>query len=322
MDMPRYMIPIVLLIISLGLLSSCDKTAESTNKAPIIQSFNASFGGSTVGPNQVIHMTVIFTDPDISGTPNPTEFTFQWSVRAIEVADPDVDPNETFLIDDKVTCYWRTPEVLGFYEMIVEVTDRHGASVVGSYPFEVSENKSPVISNVDVSNPLPQQNEEVTITITAYDPDGNLPLKYEWSSTGGYFTQESDNTVTWVSSEIKTVTITVKVLDSLSAYVEKKITISVQGNSAPIIDGYNIEKTRPEKGEEVDISITAHDPDGDEMSYNWEATGGSFLVINGANATWVAPETTGNYSITVKVQDSKTSQDEVIIPIEVIDSSP
>ena len=320
--MHKYLTLLLVVVLIGGFSVSCDKTAKSTNKAPIIQSFNPSFGGSTVGPNQVIYMTVVFSDPDITGTPNPSEFTFKWTVRPIEVTDNDFDPNDNFLIDDKVTCYWRTPEVLGFYEMLVEVTDRHGESIIGGFPFEVSENKSPVITNVDVSNPLPQQNEEVTITVTANDPDGNLPLKYEWSLTGGYFTQEADNLVVWVSSEIKVFTITVKVLDSLGAYVEKKITLSVQGNSPPIIDGYSIEKIRPEKGEEVDISITAHDPDGDELNYNWEATGGSFLIINAETATWVAPETTGNYSIKVKVQDGKSGLDEVTIPIEVIESTP
>lgn len=310
---------IFILILLNGFSISCDKTAKSTNKAPIIQSFVTSFSGSTVGPNQIVHFTVVFTDPDISGTPNPNEFAFRWFVRAIDVADKTFDPNENFLINGKVKCFWRTPEVLGFYEMLVEVTDRHGASIIGSYPFEVSENKSPVITNVYVSNPLPQQNEGVTITVTAHDPDGNLPLVYEWSATGGFFTQESDNSVVWVSAEIKTFTITVKVSDSLGAYVEKKITLSVQGNNPPIIDGYAIEKTRPNKGEEIDVSINAHDPDGDDLIYNWEASGGSFLTINGSTAIWVAPLTAGNYSIKVKVQDGKSGSNEVTIPVEVIE---
>jgi len=292
--------------------------SENT-EGPIITSITPSFTGSTVGPNEVIQLTVNFTDPDISGTPNPGDYEFLWTAREIEAGTLGYDPNDNFLISDEITCYWRTPIELGFYQLLVEITDEFDDMVIGGFTFEVTENKSPIITNIDVSNPLPQKNEPVTITVTADDPDGNLPLTYDWSANKGYFMQETDNTVIWVSSNTGDATITVKVLDDLGAYVEKNIYISVQSNSNPIIDGYEIDDTRPETSQVVNISVTAHDPDGDSLNYDWSATGGSFQSINGAQAVWIAPSTSGNYKITIKALDSKGGVDEIEIPVEVID---
>ncbi|MCD6216633.1 PKD domain-containing protein [bacterium] len=292
---------------------------SDNTESPIIDSFTASFSGSTIGANEVIEVTVNFHDPDISGDPNPDDYDFLWTAIEIEPGSLGYDPNDNFLIRDAVTCYWRTPDVQGFYQLIVEIKDRFNDTVLGSFTFEVSDNKSPVISNIDVSNPIPQTNEPITITVTADDPDGNLPLTYEWSASKGYFTQEADNSVEWVSASTGDVTITVKVYDALGAYVEKKIYLSVQSNSDPVIDGYDIDATRPETGQIVNVSVTAHDPDGDELSYDWSASGGSFQSINSNIAVWIAPLTTGNYSITITVDDSNGGEDEIVIPVEVIE---
>jgi hypothetical protein len=52
------------------------------------------------------------------------------------------------------------------------------------------------------------------------------------------------------------------------------------------------------------VTCNATDPDGDELSYEWSASGGS---ITGADAAvnWVAPEEIGIYDITVVVDDGR-----------------
>lgn len=291
----------------------------SENSEPmIIDSFTLSFTGSTVGPDEIVNVKVNFSDPDIGGTPNPADFTFQWTARVIEPSNPGFDPNDNFLVDDEITSYWRTPTIHGFYELAVLITDQFDETAYASCKFEVTENKSPVISNIEVSNPLPQVNKPITITVTADDPDGNLPLAYEWTASKGYFPREADNEVDWIGSTTGDVTITVKVSDSLGAYVEKNIFLKVQSNSDPVIDGYTIDNVHPTTGQAIQISVTAHDPDGDEMSYEFEATGGSYSVINGASATWIAPMTVNSYTLTITVNDDNGGSDSVDIPIEVI----
>jgi hypothetical protein len=291
----------------------------SENSEPmIIDSFTLSFAGSTVGPDEVVNVKVNFSDPDIGGTPNPADFTFKWTARVIEPSNPGFDPNDNFLVDDEVTCYWRTPTLHGFYELAVLITDEFDDTAYASCKFEVTENKSPVISNIEISNSLPQVNKPITITVTADDPDGNLPLAYEWTASKGYFPREADNEVDWIGSTTGDVTITVKVSDSLGAFVEKNIFLSVQSNSDPIIDGYTVDNTQPTTGQEIHLTVTAHDPDGDELSYVFEATGGGYSVINGASATWVAPLTADNYTLTITVNDTNGGSDKVEIPVEVV----
>ncbi|NLC55680.1 MAG: PKD domain-containing protein, partial [Armatimonadetes bacterium] len=52
------------------------------------------------------------------------------------------------------------------------------------------------------------------------------------------------------------------------------------------------------------ISIEAHDPDGDALTYTWSAAAGT-LSGSGATVTWTAPNTEGTYSVTVSVKDAK-----------------
>ncbi len=56
--------------------------------------------------------------------------------------------------------------------------------------------------------------------------------------------------------------------------------------------------------ESCQIVCTASDSDGDELSYNWSASGG---VINGEGAmvTWTAPRSEGSYNVTIIVIDGR-----------------
>jgi len=50
------------------------------------------------------------------------------------------------------------------------------------------------------------------------------------------------------------------------------------------------------------IVCNATDPDGDELSYGWSATGGG-IFGEGAAVTWTAPDSEGSYNVTVIVTD-------------------
>jgi hypothetical protein len=50
------------------------------------------------------------------------------------------------------------------------------------------------------------------------------------------------------------------------------------------------------------ITCTASDPDGDTLSYEWSATGGT-ISGSGSSVSWTAPNTAGTYTITVTVSD-------------------
>ena len=64
----------------------------------------------------------------------------------------------------------------------------------------------------------------------------------------------------------------------------------------------------------LQITCTATDPDGDDLSYGWVATGGG-MVGEGATVAWVAPESMGLYYVTVVVTDGRggETRDDVLV---------
>jgi hypothetical protein len=51
------------------------------------------------------------------------------------------------------------------------------------------------------------------------------------------------------------------------------------------------------------VECVASDPDGDGLVYEWSASKGNILDVDGATIAWSAPESEGSYSIMVKVSD-------------------
>jgi len=58
----------------------------------------------------------------------------------------------------------------------------------------------------------------------------------------------------------------------------------------------------------IQVTCTASDPDGDELSYEWSTTGGN-ISGTGAAVNWTAPEEVGMYDITVVVEDDQGRKD-------------
>ena len=70
----------------------------------------------------------------------------------------------------------------------------------------------------------------------------------------------------------------------------------------------------------IDISCEADDPDGDELTYSWEASAG-VIDGSGSNITWTAPAALGTCGITCTVSDNEDS-DFSTIEIEVVEIGP
>lgn len=92
-------------------------------------------------------------------------------------------------------------------------------------------------------------------------------------------------------------------------------------NKAPVIVSLEAGKTSVSILSSTALRIVAYDPDGDEMSYEWQASDGT-LKANGDRATWTSPQTAATHAITVKVRDSRGAEVEGKLDITVTPDTP
>jgi len=313
---------------ALAMLLGCDKTAENTNKPVIIQGFEFAVNSETttpvgtlqIAPSQTLNIKVKFTDPDAGDHPDPSWYTFSWAVELINSSSPSFNPNDYFIAADENPAIWVAPDVTGFYRFHVEVRDRYMAPSTDQVTIQVSSNKKPLITSLEVSNTAPYVNDIVTLTAHATDPDGNLPLEYAWQATGGFFTLENENIAKWTSPTAGSFTITVTVSDQAGGSTSRSVPLTVQANHPPIVEGWSLEPENPiSVGDLVTITVTASDADGDPLEYNWSADKGSFTTISKNVATWRAPSTAGTCTVSCVVEDNKGGSDTATIVIVVND---
>ena len=82
----------------------------------------------------------------------------------------------------------------------------------------------------------------------------------------------------------------------------------------PVITGLEAEAEWTAPLGSLQVTCSASDPDGDELSYEWSTTGGN-ITGTGPEAIWTAPEEVGMYDITVVVDDSQGRKDTASITL-------
>jgi hypothetical protein len=78
---------------------------------------------------------------------------------------------------------------------------------------------------------------------------------------------------------------------------------TVLANHQPAITSLKAEPEGVPPSGSCQIVCNAKAPHGDELSYNWSASGGT-ITGEGATVTWTAPNSAGSYNVTVTVTDS------------------
>ena len=139
------------------------------------------------------------------------------------------------------------------------------------------------------------------IACNASDRDGDQ-LSYNWSASGGEINEEGA-TVTWTAPRSEgSYNVTVIVTDGRGGEVMEWVIIEVRANRSPTITNLVADADWTTPSDSIQVTCTASDRDGDELSYEWIATGG-YITGTGAVANWTAPEQVGIYYVTVVVTD-------------------
>jgi len=87
-------------------------------------------------------------------------------------------------------------------------------------------------------------------------------------------------------------------------------------NHRPAITGLEADPEKVIPLGSCQIACNASDRDGDELSYNWSASGGE-INGEGATVTWTAPHSAGSYNVTVTVTDGRGGEAMRYVNIEV-----
>ncbi|WP_309892316.1 PKD domain-containing protein [Archangium sp.] len=76
-------------------------------------------------------------------------------------------------------------------------------------------------------------------------------------------------------------------------------------NEAPRLDSFVVSSTQVLPGGSITLSATAHDPNGDALSFSWTGSAGAFSSPASPATTWTAPGTEGVQLLRLQVTDSK-----------------
>jgi hypothetical protein len=161
----------------------------------------------------------------------------------------------------------------------------------------------PVITSLEAEAEWAVPLGSLQVTCNASDREGD-ELSYSWSTSGGEINGEGAM-VTWTAPDSAgSYDVTVTVTDGRGGEATKQVTITVRANEPPYINSLVADADWTIPSGSLQVTCNATDPDGDELSYEWSASGGS---ITGADAAvnWVAPEEIGIYDITVVVDDGR-----------------
>lgn len=304
--------------------AGCNKSAKDNNKPVVINSYSFTVDGAEiipadilqVEPGSIVAIEVSYTDPDAGDDPDPGWYSFAWAVKRDGLVSELLNANEFFIVYNENPCVWVAPDTPGKYTFDVIIGDRYSSPSVGHVSVLVDTNKQPVISEVNVSNISPYINEEITITVEASDPDGNYPLEWDWQVTGGYFSFKGEGEARWLSPIAGSFQLTVMVTDQDGGNTSTTIPIQALENHDPIIQSWDLDPGNPVAPDTlVLITLIVSDPDGDTLTYNWQADKGAFNSVDQNVAQWRAPSEAGNCIITVDVEDDKGGSASVEIVI-------
>jgi predicted secreted protein len=151
------------------------------------------------------------------------------------------------------------------------------------------------------------------IVCNATAPHGDN-LSYSWSASGGAITGEGA-TVNWTApGSSGSYNVTVTVTDSSGVAVTNCLTIPVRYNRSPNITSLIANAAWTTPSGSLHVTCNATDPDGDNLSYEWTATGGK-ISGTGEAANWTAPKAVGAYTVTVVVKDGYGGENIRKIPL-------
>jgi hypothetical protein len=181
------------------------------------------------------------------------------------------------------------------------------------------DNHPPAIASLDAPERVVPRGQ-CQIVCNATDRDRDI-LSYHWTPSGGNISG-TGAAVNWTAPNSEgSYNITVTVTDGRRGEDTKQRTIVVKPNSAPTISSLAADADWTLPSGTLQMTCTASDPDGDELTYEWTASAGD---ISGAGeaVNWTAPQEVGAHNVTVVVKDGHGSSAARLLRISVATEQP
>ncbi len=255
-----------------------------SNKAPVIISLEAE--KDCLCAAESCEIRVVAYDPD------GDDLSYTWSATGGDISG------------EGSTATWTAPDSLQSYTITVEVADGRGGEAEMQLSLGVIANAPPVIDSLEAKRARASRGEFVVIECLASDTDEDS-LTYIWSATGGTFYGTGPVTTWEAPLTPGTYTITVEVTDGRGGEASGHLTLDVAANHPPVIESLVAEHMVVIFGRSTGIECVASDPDGDVLTYFWDADDGE-ISGEGPAVIWTAPDACGEYiTVTVTVVDGR-----------------
>ena len=294
----NWMTSFAVLVTAVFLIGGC----APANNPPVITNLKAE--PETVSPSGVCQIECVASDED------GDELSYEWLA------------SEGHIDGDGAIVVWSTPESEGIYNIVVKVTDGNDGEASDSITIRVRDNRPPAITSLIADADWVTPSSSCQVTGNAEDPDGD-ELSYEWSTSGGDISG-TGSVVTWTAPDAAGLyNITVVVTDGYGGEETRMLTVTVALNPPPVIESLIVTPKGHEylkkddggykvgKAMSCDIECVAFDSNGDELSYEWLASGdkidGGEISGEGSIITWTAPDSAGEVTVTVTVSDAAGS---------------
>ncbi|GEM_PF-3102049 len=208
---------------------------------------------------------------------------------------------------------WTAPAEVGIYTITVYVSDGPSSDNERvNIEVTATPTNPPVIISLTATDYSIEPSTTTNLICNATDADGDV-LTYEWTSIGGSI-YGANQFAQWTAPAAEgSYIVTCKVSDpTVRTSVEKSVTIVVAENVAPVISSLTADPSSVVSGGSTEITCTATDANGDDLTYTWTKTGGILSSTTGSSVTWTAPNNVSTHTITCTVSDGEFSDAELI----------
>ncbi|MCG7537064.1 serine protease [Pseudoalteromonas sp. OOF1S-7] len=257
---------------------------------------------------------------DATGTTDPDGDSYALTWTDMSAPEVVLSTEEAFTPIAPVV----TETVTQTYE--VTATDEFGATSKQRVTVTIDENKQPVIkvaeANIDVRGGL-----EFTLDASGTtDPEGDA-LSYTWvnrSSENSAPVGETATVKIKADEELvgKTLVYEVIAQDEFGAKSGQLVTVAIAKNNAPQVV-LSANSTLIASGKSIELNASASvDPDGDELTFNWEQVSGTSVNVSGSNAqlSVVAPSVNQNevleFAVTVTDTFGASSTENIKVTVK------